>query len=459
VATVALNAETLDRIQKLVLDTGDAATPEEAARIFSSYSLQVDVRADGLEGPTAEAAFATILNAAPRVFQGGVNVRLGIDPLLQTGWVAGKSASAVIRDYQCAETSTLSDRFPTLVLGSTGGLRSTHGPCLTIAHAGWAGGVTVDNERVWRGCECPLAGVAAGAIGISEAFQILRQNVRAGRRNHGISLWRPDSHWLHEAAEGPTLEGLLAPSRLHLLGLGHLGQGYIWALGWLPYGDRSAVGVVLQDVDRLTKANLATSLIARTAHQGLRKTRVAADALEGLGFDTSLIERRFDELDRVGADDPAVALVGVDNPQTRALLGHAGWRLIIDIGLGAGAGDYLDARLHAFPGDKDPAEVWGGRHGIVNEALLDQPAYQEIERRLGDRCGALMIAGRAVGAAFVGAFAGSLGITETLRYYADDETRFQLIDVTLRDLSRARVAMDSRWDGPDNLGYVTLAAP
>src|SRR5205085_10990002 len=85
-----VDVDLLDRIQKLALDSGDAATLEEAAAIFARYVLQVDVRSDGLVGSTAEAAFATILNAGPRAFQGGVRVRLAQDRRLKSGWVKGQ---------------------------------------------------------------------------------------------------------------------------------------------------------------------------------------------------------------------------------------------------------------------------------------------------------------------------------------------------------------------------------
>jgi hypothetical protein len=296
----------------------------------------------------------------------------------------------------------------------------------------------------------------AGAVGVSEAFQILRGNVRAGRRDHGLSLWRPDLEWTDTAASGPSLQRLLVPNRLHVVGLGHLGQAYLWTLGWLPFPEPSAVELVLQDADILTRANLATSLLARSGDIGRRKTRVAADAIEALGLRTRLIEGRFTEFHHIDNDDPQIALVGVDNPFTRAALGNPGWKLIIDVGLGAGAGDYLDARLHSFPGGITPAALWGDRRGSFDETLLDQPAYRELERQLGDRCGVILIAGRAVGASFVGAAASSIAVAELMRYYADPERRHQVVDVSLRDLSRARIAAWPDWDGPENLGYIEL---
>jgi hypothetical protein len=454
---VVVDIDLLDRIQKLALDSGDAATLEEAAAIFSRYVLQVDVCGDGLDGSTAEATFGTILNAAPRAFQGGVRVRLAQDRRLESGWVKGQMASDAIAKYGCEQVSALDDNYPTLVLGTSPREWPTGGRCMTVTHAGWSGGVlSRPGLNLRRRPEFPPAGVAAGAIGVAEAFQIIRGNVRAGRRDQGLSLWRPEVSWVDPSAFGPDISGLLAPNKLHVLGLGHLGQAYIWTLGWLPFEDPAQIEIVLQDVDLLTKANLATSLLATESEIERKKTRIVADAAEELGFTTRLYERRFDEHQRIGEDDPQIALVGVDNPHTRAALGQCGWSLIVDVGLGAGAGDYLDARLHSFPADRTPEEQWGGRSGTFDETVMDLPAYHELERRLGDRCGAIMVAGRAVGAAFVGAFASSVAIAELLRYYADDDRRHSVVDVSLRDLSRPRIACASDWPGAENLGYIQL---
>jgi hypothetical protein len=454
---VAIDPEKLDRTQKLLLDTGDATTPEEAAEIFSRYVLQVDITPGGLEGPTAEAAFATILNASPRAFQGAVRVRLAEDATLKAGWLAGRSASEAIEAFGCERVTSLSDDFPTLVLGPPANNWPTRGPCLGVTYAGWSGGVlSRPGQALSRHPEFPPTGVLAAAIGVSEAFQIIRGNARAGHRDHGLSLWRPDMQWINPAAFGPDFRGLLAPNKIHFVGLGHLGQAYLWTLGWLPFAEPTEVDLVLQDVDCLTEANLSTSLLATRAELGQPKTRFLAAKLEERGYHTRLIERRLDEHHRATEDEPRAALIGVDNPMTRALLGNAGWQLIIDVGLGAGPGNYLDAQMHSFPARVTPAELWGGRRGSFDATLLDQPAYRKLERSLGDPCGAIMVAGRAVGAAFVGAFASAVAVSELVRYYADDAARFEVLNLSLRDLSAVRCVATSDWQGGENLGMVGL---
>jgi hypothetical protein len=448
-----IDPDELNRTQKLVLDEGEARTTAEAEAILRSYVAQMAVSTKGLEGITAEAAFATVANAAPRAFQGGLHVLLESDERLQYGWAAGRRASEIIRAYGGTTCDSLRRDLPTLVLGEP----DIELPQLTVrlAHSGWAAGITI-GETLWRGPECPLAGVLAAAAGVGECFQARRGNVRAGRRDHGLSLWRPDLDWLDPSASGPPLGDLLAPSRLHVVGLGHLGQAYAWAVGWLPVEKPDAVELLLQDVDVVTPGNLATSLLATREDLGLRKTRLVAARLEALGFRTRIVERRLTDIDRLMVDDPAVALVGVDNPQTRALLGRPGWGEIVDIGLGAGPADYLDARLHAFPGSRTPEELWSNRRRPFDERMLELPAYAEMERASGDRCGVIMVAGRAVGASFVGAGAAAVALSHLLRYYADDERRFEVVDFSMRNLAATRTALDSSWQGAESLGYVRL---
>jgi hypothetical protein len=55
----------------------------------------------------------------------------------------------------------------------------------------------------------------------------------------------PGYDWLSPNEDEPAL-------RLWLIGLGHLGQAYLWALGLLPYASSDAVSLILQDTDIIT---------------------------------------------------------------------------------------------------------------------------------------------------------------------------------------------------------------
>ena len=83
-----------------------------------------------------------------------------------------------------------------------------------------------------------LAPMLAAALAVNEAFLYVSGHAGvAGRRTVGLSLWdpAPACDWLGDAVTEPALS--LLPARLWLIGLGHLGQAYLWALGLLPFAD------------------------------------------------------------------------------------------------------------------------------------------------------------------------------------------------------------------------------
>ena len=144
----------------------------------------------------------------------------------------------------------------------------------------------------------------------------------AGRRAAGLSLWRPGADWLTADPSEPALAYL--PSKLWLIGLGNLGQAFAWLLACLPYEDRARVQLLLQDFDRIAPSNDSTSLLSFLRDVGRRKTRVVAEWLDERGFETFLEERRFGPWITRQADEPNVALCGVDNALARAALEKPG---------------------------------------------------------------------------------------------------------------------------------------
>ena len=114
---------------------------------------------------------------------------------------------------------------------------------IRVTFEGWSAGILPlghDDMRLGESHEFTPAGVLAGALAVAEAFQFLRGNQPiAGKRNVGLSLWRPELPWQDYAARGPHIDRL--PSALWLIGLGNLGQAYLWTLGMLPYAVPSEV--------------------------------------------------------------------------------------------------------------------------------------------------------------------------------------------------------------------------
>jgi hypothetical protein len=450
-----LELRRVDPTAKLFLDDGTAASSEEAAEILRRFTLQLEV-ADDVVGDTAqEATLLTIMNTAPRAFRGGVRIRARSNPQLASRYAEGRRLAEVDEAFGAEMTSDLVADYPTVIVGRAPERFPTSGICLTATHRGWAAGVlTTPGLALPRGRSFVAAAVAAGAIAVSEAFQHLKGgDARAGRRDTGISLWRPGVDWKSPEGWGPEA-GLLFPSPLQLVGLGHLGQAALWILGFLDFDEQPLL--YLQDDDLVSDENLPTSMLCRAADLGRLKTRVCAERLEQLGFATRVVERRLDEHQRAGNRDPQVLLAGFDSPTARALLSNTGFDLIVDLGIGAGHRDYLDMRLYSFPATRRSEEIFPAQAAEpVTAELLEQPAWRALHEQTGDRCGVIEIAGQSAGAAFVGAFTAAVGVAELVRYYSDD-VRNELVDVSLRNLAQARAVPFGAFAGAENLGYVPL---
>src|SRR5258708_38008803 len=78
------------RSGKVLVDSGEAASIEEAERELSRYVLQIDVGPDSDQSWTHQAILLTAVNAGARAFLGGVRVRLSGDSTLGSGWDAGR---------------------------------------------------------------------------------------------------------------------------------------------------------------------------------------------------------------------------------------------------------------------------------------------------------------------------------------------------------------------------------
>lgn len=403
----------LHRTVKLELEEGRAGTVEEAEALAATYVLQIHVCADAAASPTRQAALLTAINAGARAFRGGVRVTGHLDWPVTGGWGAGTHAADLVKSLGGTIVDLLEDRYPTVVVGH----REDDVPGRVVIRPTWdgwaAGAVTSERSRRPEVIEHPVSGVAAGGLAVSEAFGHIRGSIAAGRRDIGVSFWHSDRSWVEPEAVGPELRYL--PTRLWLLGLGHLGQAYLWTLGFLPYQDRSQVELWLQDFDRVVEANRSTGLLVdASTPAGMLKTRLGAAAMEGLGFRTRLIERPFDQTVVPGAGEPTWALGGLDGVDPRRHLGA--FSFAVDMGLGAARDDYLGIRMHTFPAAGHAADVF--RQPVADSRIASAPVAGWAAKAADDPCGVVQIQNVAVGAAFVGAVAASFAVAEILRVLA-----------------------------------------
>ena len=448
IATSFVGPDQLHRLVKLALDTGEAASLQEAQRLFGSYRLGIMVGRNVAHSPTLQAAVLTAVNTGRRSFLGGVYVEGTLDVPLLVPWGRWRTLREAVENLQGIITRLAPD-MPRIVIGDASIPSGDTEFAVRATFNGWCGGIVpLDHDlHLPESQECVPAGVLAGALGVSEAFQFVRDdNDIAGRRDVGLSLWQPEAetNWLAACDLGPPIVRL--PARTWLIGLGHLGQAFLWTLGLLPYSSPEDVSLVLQDFDELVEANDSTSLLTRRAKLGMKKTRAMALWCEERGFRTSIVERRFSADFRVAEDEPRVALCGVDNALARADLEDVGFDRVIEAGLGAGTREYLAFQVHTFPARRTARYRWGGGvHQLRGDNVSANPAYRALAQDGLDDCGILTLAGRTVGASFVGAVTAAVVVAELIRMAVGGH-RYEVVDGSLRslELRQAVLAAEER---------------
>ncbi|UXT20398.1 thiamine biosynthesis protein ThiF [Agrobacterium tumefaciens] len=433
--TEQISADSLHRLVKHAIDSGAAASVEEARVLFQGYRLAVEVDPAIGSDPVQQATLLTIVALGRRVFLGGVTVSGPLDTPLALAMPFGRTLAEAV----AVLGGTLGDAIeetPTIVIGGSARERRK-GFCIRTATAGWRGGILPihsDLQPTGRSA-MPLAGMLAAGLAVNEAFLSASGNSSAaGRRPLGLSLWRPGPQvdWLEADDSEPPLTYL--PSRLWLIGLGHLGQAYLWGLGLLPYPDPAEVALVLQDIDVVTESTESTSILTEATMVGEKKTRAIAAWAERRGFMTSLQERMFAADFKRQADEPAIALCGLDNGAGRRALDQVGFDLVVEAGLGRGYRDFRTMRLHVLPGRRPASDIW--KQNREGEKVEDRPAYAKLMADgVLDRCGMTLLAGKAVGAPFVGSIAAALALSEVLRLLHGGPAH-QLIDLDLLSLDQ-----------------------
>ncbi len=448
-------ADTLHRLVKQLIDSGAAATVAEAETIFAGFRVALVIGDAAAQTADGQIQLLTAVALARRVFLGGVRVSGALDvPRLAPLSLGASLREAVV--MLGGEIGGCADDLPTIVIGGRLQLRTSRFCVRTLA-AGWRGGIVAGHTSVEieGALPMPLSSMLAAALAINEAFlHVSAPQSIAGRRQVGLSLWRPaDVDWLNPSADEPALAYL--PSELWLIGLGHLGQAYLWGLGLLPYTQASNAKLVLQDIDIITPSTESTSVLSDASLIGAKKTRAMAAWAERRGFETAICERRFDAGFTRRDDEPAIALCGLDNALGRRALDQAGFDLIVEAGLGRGHRDFRTMRLHVLPGARAASEIW--RERPASPALAPAPAYEDLLTRGElDKCGMTLLAGKAVGAPFVGAVAATLVLAEVLRPLHGGRCH-QLVDLDLMSPGFVQATPHLTDFSAFNFGFCTVA--
>ncbi|MBL8999798.1 MAG: hypothetical protein JNK25_01525 [Phycisphaerae bacterium] len=431
-----VHPDDFDRVVKALVDQFGVSLAEAANRLRSARPCIV-VGHDLAVSPTLQAAFLTLVNLTPRIFKAGGVVAdpsnaLSSRPCVNTPYPTLREA--VIAHGGVEGTDSLGPN--RIVVGTDG-----DGPGLRLTFDGWAARV---GPASWSGAmpqreRCVLAGVAGAAIALGEMFfHAAGLSVEATEREVGLSLWSPGTSEDSPDGPGPAVEFL--PGEAWLLGLGHLGQGFAWALSMLPYEEPGKMELLLQDFDRVVAGNTGTQALTSVSDVGARKTRVCADFLRARGFDPGVIDRPFDERSPRSNAEPALALCGFDGQGPREVLDRVNFERVVVCGVGGTVSDFDELQLHTLPFHKAKAsEVWprSTRVGAGEALAASNPFYRSYRET--HKCGEVELAGLSVAAPFAGAMAGALAWAEVLRELHGGR-RCGFVELPLRslDVRRAR---------------------
>ena len=416
----------LSRISKLFVDRDDVLVERALAR-RESHRLSLICGSDVGGSYTLQLAVLTASQLATRCFPGAVRVsldeRLANSPLLlwpRMELTVGQALSGIVGRPGLEMGRLRGDELGRSVVFGNGHSREG---AMRVTFDRWiaAAGPATVVERLPEDEGCPLSGILAASIVMSEIFMSFAEiSVEAMRRGIAMSLWRPDGDADGRTARGKRIEYL--PKRLWVMGLGHLGNAYLWALGSLPYRSPREVEVILNDFDRVEPENVETGVLFREAACGLYKTRVCADWVERRGFRSRIVERRFDEHFRCGPEEPGLAFCGFDKNSARRPLATAGFRRVVECGLGGAVGNFDVISAHSLPNSRSAEELWPDVPAVEEAAERQRRARVARESKGyagldSEDCGRMELAGKSVAVPFVGTAAASLVVGEAIRAF------------------------------------------
>lgn len=435
------------RITKALTDGARAGSFAEAEARLDAIRVAVVLCANQMNTRAGQAAALTAVATARKCF-GQVTLVMEGDAELLAPLPLGKT----LRNAARSLGARLAGRAPR---------RTTH--TIGIGNASWTGwtircwwdrwltGTRVDDGERIGDSGLGLAGVFAAAVAVRQIFACAIAARTLRPRDVTVNLWEP-SNAADSGATGPTTFDV--PDKLWFLGLGHLGQGFVWNLCLLGVRGGRAVA---QDNQTVGDENEATSLLVLPADLGAKKARVAARWLESCGWETDIIERRHHGDIEVTPEDPPYLLCGLDRLRPRLAMARHGFEFMIDAGLGHGAHDFEGIQIRTVAKGLSIEGLWNEtaqpQRAALSAKLMEKEAYMELETRIG-HCGIVSFAEASTAVPFVGAATGALVIAQAIRLASlQPATRFLHMELGAPEM----VAQAGSTPGPTiNLGSIPM---
>lgn len=398
---MAVNTRT-SRLSKILVETLELGFDDAEAKL---QSLRLEIVVGPLSrSPSAQAAILTAIAVGLRTFVGGVRVSGDLDVPLST--TLPLQAPTLAKAAAALGATTFNEAPSQTIVFGTGDDDPLPGVIYPWWN-GWKAGAAFDKRtHCDRDAYNPLTGIAAAALAVAVAFEAARRETVP---RFEVDLWP-----VQDGEQPPAFDELFLPADLWLIGLGNLGQTYLWVLSSLPYRSPSDVSLVLQDRDKIGDENWSTSILVQDGDFGKLKTSVGERWGEAKGFNIRRIDRMIKPTDGLDDQDPRLALSGVDKIAVRRSLGGIGFDCIIDAGLGVSAAEFDRYRVNIFDGDRTPDRHFESLSDPVRpDQLPEDGSYAELAQQIG-RCGAIEIAGASAAALFVSMLAATIAITRAI---------------------------------------------
>jgi molybdopterin/thiamine biosynthesis adenylyltransferase len=404
----------------------------EANKMMTSSKVWLIANNTIIQSLPEQMAFLTAVNIAKRVFLGGVFCVL---PEFVPNLLVLKSDNFkdLVIKYGGSLTNDSPDANAMKILF---GVECYDDNCAEVVAEGWRGGVNFINQErvifVKSNNPISLGPVAAASLACYFAFYKIYKLVDLELGiNNGVSLWNINSgtEWYKDSNDGPR--NLYMPRKIWALGLGHLGQAYLWTCGLMPIKEPSNVLFLLQDNDIVENENIGSQVLCNESNIGFPKTRACLKFLEDLDFKTQIVEKRFlagnseEEWIKVFP----FLLNGVDNAQTRKNINKNNLKLFLD-GATNGSLSLFDSFTlkNVSNIEKDSDSIWPVNE--TAEKVLHRNLYDRYNKE--NKCGILTNIGISV--PFVGLFAATFVIAELLRSL-NQGIIYSIVSFRMRDLS------------------------
>lgn len=385
----------ISRIAKLLVDAEGISFSEAEARL-RSMTLEIVMGPWG-NSPAGHAAALTALSVGRRSFLGGVRVNGDLDVPLRSTLSRRVTLGEALSEL--GTTPFIGSPAATIVIGGNPVSRG-----IAAWWDGWHAGVRLDHMSMPGDGGNPLAGIAAGALAVGAAFQSLRGSQTPIA---DLDLWPG-------ATPAPSFGETYLPAALWLMGLGNLGQAFLWSLGALPFQRPADLMLFLQDFDPVGDENWATSVLVPDDQIGGLKTKLAEAWADKRGFTVRRIDRPLLAGQQLAAGEPRLCLSGLDKIAARRLLVDVGFDAVVDAGLGRTAQDFDKYRVNVFDAAHRIDDHFAEMEDVAKSPHVpDGEAYRQLEADIG-RCGAAEIGHASIAVPYVSAIAGATAIARVL---------------------------------------------